>query len=71
MASEWIPASERLPEDRVSVLTYGGNPVDGPFIVIGLREPASEFGPAHWHMLGFSEYGPVTHWMPMPELPTS
>ena len=65
----WIPVSERLPEDRVNVLTCGDDPVDGPFILIGRREPESKFGPAHWHLPCF-EFGPVTHWMPLPEPPS-
>ena len=65
----WIPVEERLPEERVKVLTCGDDPVEGPFTLIGLREPASKFGPAHWHLPCFSEFGPVTHWMPLPEPP--
>ena len=65
----WIPVSERLPEDRVRVLTCGDDPVEGPFILIGYREPASKFGPADWHLPCFAEFGPVTHWMPLPEPP--
>jgi hypothetical protein len=64
----WIPVSERLPEDRVRVLTCGDDPVEGPFMLIGYREPASKFGPADWHLPCFS-FGPVTHWMPLPEPP--
>ena len=67
-AAEWIPVSERLPDDRVNVLTCGDDPVDGPFILIGRREPESKFGPAHWHLPCFA-FGPVTHWMPLPEPP--
>lgn len=65
----WIPVGERLPEERVKVLTYGDDPVEGPFTLIGQREPASIFGPAHWHLPGFSEFGPVTHWKPLPSPP--
>jgi hypothetical protein len=68
--TRWIPVSERLPEDRVSVLTCGEDPVDGGFMLIGHREPESKFGPAHWHLPGFSEFGPVSHWMPLPPPPT-
>lgn len=64
----WIPVEERLPEDRVNVLTCGDDPVDGPFILIGRREPESKFGPPHWHLPCFA-FGPVTHWMPLPEPP--
>ncbi len=65
----WIPVEERLPDERVKVLTCGDDPVEGPFTLIGMREPASIFGPAHWHLRGFAEFGPVTHWMPLPEPP--
>ena len=64
----WISVEERLPEDRVNVLTCGDDPVDGPFILIGRREPGSKFGPPHWHLPCFA-FGPVTHWMPLPEPP--
>ncbi len=67
--SRWISVEERLPDERVKVLTCGDDPVEGPFTLIGLREPASIFGPAHWHLPGFSEFGPVTHWMPLPSPP--
>jgi hypothetical protein len=66
---EWIPVGEKLPDERVKVLTCGDDPVEGPFTLIGLREPASIFGPAHWHLPGFSEFGPVTHWQPLPSPP--
>lgn len=65
----WIPVEERLPEERVAVLTCGDDEVEGWFTLIGLREPASKFGPAHWHLPCFSGFGPVTHWMPLPEPP--
>jgi len=65
----WIPASERLPEDRVRVLACGDDPVEGPFTLIGYREPESKLGPAHWHLPCFAEFGPVTYWMPLPEPP--
>ena len=66
---QWIPVGEKLPEERVKVLTCGDDPVEGPFILIGHREPASIFGPAHWHLPCFSEFGPVTHWQPLPSPP--
>jgi hypothetical protein len=66
----WIPVSERLPEDRVRVLTCGDDPVEGPFTLIGFWEPASKFGPAGWWLPCFSEFGPVAYWMPLPEPPT-
>jgi len=39
--SRWISVEERLPDERVKVLTCGDDPVEGPFTLIGLREPAS------------------------------
>ena len=65
----WIPVAEQLPEDRVRVLACGDDPVEGPFTLIGYREPESKFGPAHWHLPCFAEFGPVTCWMPLPEPP--
>jgi len=66
---EWISVNERLPEERVRVLTCGDDPVEGPFTLIGFWEPASRFGPAGWHLPCFAEFGPVTHWMPLPTPP--
>jgi hypothetical protein len=61
--SEWIPVSERLPEEGKSVLVCyrsGWSRVE-----IGLRRDD------RWAVPGAGTYRTklVTHWMPLPEVP--
>ena len=60
--NRWIPCSERLPEEDVSVLCYMQI---GEIVVM-------EYGGDGWHC-GVTRYNPraVTHWMSLPEPPES
>lgn len=58
---QWIPVSERLPDDRVRVLAC----YDGRVVTAELFE-----GLWHW-IEGKTFTTHVTHWMPLPEPPAS
>lgn len=63
MASEWIPVSERLPEDDQEVIVAWPGGVN-----TGLY---SQRAP-HWHYYYAEsevEFPGVTHWMPLPDPP--
>lgn len=62
---EWIPVSERFPEEWVEVITYQPNPF-GWIIRIGVHIGHGKWREAERHEM--MEI-PVTHWMPLPELP--
>ena len=51
--TEWIPVSERLPDEEVRVLAYDGTSVF-----------ESEYMHGRWEWLA-----DVTHWLPMPNPP--
>ena len=57
--SDWIPCSERMPELGVPVLVIGGSTawVDKAY--------DSDDGVSFYE----DNYGRVTHWMPLPEMP--
>ena len=63
--SQWIPVSERLPEDGVDVLVSWGTP-EGELLIAHWRADEREW---------FDDEGKrvpavgVTHWMPLPEPP--
>jgi uncharacterized phage protein (TIGR01671 family) len=59
--SQWIPVTERLPEDYEIVLCYDGSHV----------EPSTFFGGEFYDMESYDShvlFG-ITHWMPLPEPP--
>lgn len=58
--SEWISVEDRLPEDCVHVFTYNGVTVKLDFYDATFNTWFSEM---HEAVI------PVTHWMPLPELP--
>ena len=62
---QWIPVTERLPEVRVPVLTYGRKGAIG----IGFTQPTSVAPDGKIYF--YARYGDSlpTHWMPLPEPP--
>lgn len=74
--NEWISVKERLPELNVEVLVTEGTVID----IAGLRIKefltqgnASDFT-TEWYSYGYGwnpedNYGPPSHWMPLPDLP--
>ena len=65
-AKVWFPVSERLPAFNIPVLTYLRNGM----IAIGYTQPASASpdGKVHFYPRTGSD---VTHWIPLPQPPTS
>jgi hypothetical protein len=65
--ARWIPVSERLPEENVSVLVFTK---DGKFDRAGMHvailDEDGEWYPSHGDGYMFPV---VTHWMPLPEPP--
>lgn len=65
-AHRWIPVTERLPQNYISVLVY--LPGERPLPTV---HEAYIGGDGEWHssvVYGVENEG-VTHWMPMPEPP--
>ena len=60
--SDWIPATERVPDDEVDVLLVTDNPNTGVWIGYRLE------GLWIWDCGGAIQ-DTVTHWMPLPERP--
>ena len=62
---KWIPVTERLPEVRVPVMTYGRKGAVG----IGFTQPTSVTKDGKVYF--YARYGDdlPTHWMPLPEPP--
>lgn len=58
---QWIPCSERLPEDEETVLTYK----NGRFEVQEYEKRRNGWISIGW----FWSLATVTHWMPLPEPP--
>lgn len=62
---QWIPVTERLPEEGEFVLVYGDlypNKHDGGVIAVSKRMDWN-----YWQ--GFGRERNITHWMPLPEPP--
>lgn len=66
-AQRWIPVSERLPEDRATILAAFKN---REILTATYYKRYEGFGGVenYWHIEGWHS-GNVTHWMPLPELP--
>ena len=67
----WISVKDELPEDRQKVLTYypcGHTPiqVQAFYLQYGGDGPWWIFG---WHNHSLED-GRITHWMPLPDLPS-
>ena len=58
-AQQWIPVTERLPEENTAVLTYRESGIEVEF-----REKRG------WDYDEFTPC-PVTHWMPLPSPPST
>ena len=63
----WIPVSERLPENRATVLAAFEN---REILTATYYKHHEGFGGVenYWHIEGWHS-GNVTHWMPLPESP--
>ena len=63
----WIPVSERLPEDRVTILAAFNN---REILTAKYYKYYEGFGSVenYWRIEGWHS-GNVTHWMPLPESP--
>jgi Lar family restriction alleviation protein len=66
-AQRWIPVSERLPEDRVTILAAFNN---REILTAKYYKYYEGFGSVenYWRIEGWHS-GNVTHWMPLPEPP--
>ena len=66
-AQRWIPVSERLPEDRATVLVAFKN---REILTATYYKHYEGFGGVenYWHIEGWHS-GNVTHWMPLPQPP--
>ena len=66
-ARRWIPVSERLPEDRVTILAAFNN---REILTAKYYKYYEGFGSVenYWRIEGWHS-GNVTHWMPLPEPP--
>ena len=61
--SEWIPVSERLPEDGSDVLAYMQNSIESRIY------PANYDHGEWWDCIFTNKVLSTTHWMPLPEPP--
>ena len=63
--TRWIPVSDRLPDDRTSILVYHN--------ISGLTDEAWFYKhirhPLHEYDIDDQYWSDVTHWMPLPEPP--
>lgn len=57
--SEWISVKDRLPEPKTDILAYHSSG--------SIKQEIALFGDKPFLYEGL--YGPVTHWMPLPEPP--
>jgi hypothetical protein len=66
-AQRWIPVSERLPEDRATILAAFKN---REILTATYYKRYEGFGGVenYWHIEGWHS-GNVTHWMPLPQPP--
>lgn len=69
MASEWIPVTERLPEDLEEVIICYDDDGDQGVVGVGIRYPGPRKGDGYWQNGNGWELEHVTHWMPLPDPP--
>lgn len=70
-SNDWIPCSERLPEDNTTVLYVWRSENGNVSVFHGWHSSIRGLGGA-WHQSGVGMQRPedeVTHWMPLPEPP--
>jgi hypothetical protein len=70
---QWISVDDYLPEENVKVLTFNkanigiGSSIEVDYLI--------DFGPGDpqyiWSSVLLDEYTDVTHWMPLPEPPST
>ena len=63
---QWNKTTEILPEINQDVLCYFPQKTYGPKIMVAYKEIGG--GASNWFSESF-RWGPVTHWMPLPEPP--
>lgn len=69
--NQWIPCSERMPEDNTTVLYVWRSENGNVSVFHGWHSSIRGLGSA-WHQSGVGMQRPndeVTHWMPLPEPP--
>ena len=67
--SKWISVNDSLPEGDVPVLVTDGDQVLVGERIYGIREwKCVGVGGPDWYW-DFDNYGTITHWMPLPDLP--
>jgi hypothetical protein len=69
----WVPVTERLPDEGVSVVVYSPNNCDGEFHVCEWCVERKPYGKPfeYFSREDYKCIWGVTHWMPLPEIPVA